>query len=524
MLVRTFGATLLGVEGVLVSVEVDAGRGLPAFHIVGQADRVVAESRDRIRAAFRQARLEFPPGRVTVNLAPTDLPKTGSALDLPIALGIAATRIRLPDGAQADTLYLGELGLDGRLGRIRGALSLVAVAPPAGIRRAIVPLSNLGEASFCPDLEVMGAADLAELLGALRSGTTLATAELRAGTSPAQRESREEPDLRDVWGQQSARRALEVAAAGGHNLLLSGPPGSGKTLLARRLPGILPPLSFTQALEATRIHSVAGLLGARSLVTSPPLRAPHHTTSEVGMIGGGRPIRPGEISLAHRGVLFLDELPEFRRSVLAGLRQPLEEGEIRVVRGHGSARLPARFQLVGAMNPCPCGYAGDPSRECRCDDGQLRRYRTRISGPLLDRIDLHVAVTRVPWRALSQETSTAEASATVRERILAARERQSERYRESPYCLNAELPLRRLRRDTRFGPQALAVLERAVEGLGLSARAFVRVLRVARTLADLEGEESVETHHIAEAIGYRQFDADPAAVAGARGPGGRPAG
>ena len=516
MLVRTFGATLLGVEGVLVSVEVDAGRGLPAFHIVGQGDRVVAESRDRIRAAFRQAKLEFPPGRVTVNLAPTELPKTGSALDLSIARGIAATRIRLPDAAQEGTLYLGELGLDGRLAWIRGALSLVAAAHTAGIRRAIVPLPNLDEASFCPDLEVMGAASLTDLLQALRSGASLAVAEPRSGSLPAQLECGDEPDLRDVWGQESARRALEVAAAGGHNLLLSGPPGSGKTLLARRLPGILPPLSFAHALEATRVHSVAGLLGARSLVTSPPLRAPHHTTSEVGMIGGGRPIRPGEISLAHRGVLFLDELPEFRRPVLEALRQPLEEGEIRVVRGHGSARLPARFQLVGAMNACPCGYAGDSSRECCCDDGQLRRYRARISGPLFDRIDLHVAVTRVPWRTLSQQTSTAEASAVVRERILAAREQQRARYSDSPHCLNAELPLRALRRHARLGPKAQAVLERAFEGLGLSARALVRVLRVARTLADLDGKQAVATRHVAEAIGYRQFDSAPA---GTRGPG-----
>ena len=516
MLIRTYGATLLGVEGTLISIEVDAGRGLPAFHIVGQGDRVVAESRDRIRAAFRQAELEFPPGRVTVTLAPTDLPKTGSALDLPIAVGIAATRIELPGEALEKTLYLGELGLDGRLAPVRGALSLVAAGPPAGILRAIVPLPNLAEASRCPDLEVLGASHLAELLEALRSGSGLSPADPSLGHL----EQPNGPDLRDVWGQETARRALEVAAAGGHNLLFTGPPGSGKTLLARRLVGILPPLSFTHALEATRVHSVAGLLGERPLISSPPFRAPHHTTSAVGMAGGGRPIRPGEISLAHRGVLFLDELPEFRRPVLEALRQPLEEGEIRVVRGHGSARLPARFQLVAAMNPCPCGYAGDPSRECACDDGQVRRYRARISGPLLDRIDLHVSVARVPWRTLSMETPQAEASASVRERILVARECQRNRYRETAYRLNAELPLRGIRRHTHLGPDALGVLERAIEGLGLSVRAFVRVLRVARTLADLELEDTVLRRHVAEAIGYRQFEF--AGATGAHAPGRNP--
>ena len=503
MLLRVFGATLHVLDGVRVSVEVEAGQGLPAFHIVGQADRVVNESRDRIRAAFRHAGLEFPPGRVTVNLAPTGLPKVGSALDLPIAVGIAGTRIELPEARLQTTLFMGELGLDGGLRPVRGVLAMLGAAEGSLIRDVVVPSENLCEAALCPGVEARGASDLGAVLRWLRDGDAL---ELPSAPPATAERTADAPDLADVHGQESAKRALEIAAAGAHNLLLVGPPGSGKTLLARRLPGILPPLELSAALEATRIHSAAGTLGRAGLLDRPVFRAPHHSTSDAGMAGGGRPLRPGEISLAHRGVLFLDELPEFRRPVLEALRQPLEEGEIRIARSHGSVCLPARFQLVAAMNPCPCGWSGSAVRECRCLEPEIARYRAKISGPLLDRIDLHVAIAAVPWRDMLREGRSGEASAQVLARVLAARARQLARYGGEPWSTNAELPAAALPRHCALGVGSRALLERAVGALGLSMRAFVRSLRVARTIADLAASDAIESAHVAEAITYREAE------------------
>ena len=503
MLVRAFGATLHVLDGLRVSVEVEAGAGLPAFHIVGQADRIVNESRDRIRAAFRQSGLEFPPGRVTVNLAPTGLPKAGSALDLPIAVAIAGTRIELEAAQLERSIFLGELGLDGALRPVRGVLAMLGAADGEVIRQVVVARENLGEAALCPGLESLGAPDLAGVLAWLRGDAAL-TRPSPPSTAPPS--ARTEPDLAEVHGQEAAKRALEVAAAGGHNLLFVGPPGSGKTLLAQRLPSILPPLPFAAALEATRIHSAAGTLASDGLLAHPPFRAPHHSTSDAGMAGGGRPLRPGEISLAHRGVLFLDELPEFRRPVLEALRQPLEEGEIRIARAHGGARLPARIQLVAAMNPCPCGWRGVAARECRCLEPEVARYRAKLSGPLLDRIDLHVPVAPVPWRDMLRAGRGAEPSARVRERVLAARERQARRHASDAWLTNAELPNAALAVHCRLEADARVLLERSVGVLGLTMRAFVRSLRVARTLADLEGADTLSSAHVSEALSYRSLD------------------
>jgi magnesium chelatase family protein len=503
VLLRVFGATLHVIDGVRVSVEVEAGAGLPAFHIVGQADRIVNESRDRIRAAFRHAGLEFPPGRVTVNLAPTGLPKVGAALDLPIAIGVAGTRVELPEERLRGALFMGELGLDSGLRAVRGVLAMLGAVEGGPIRDVIVPSANLAEAALHPGIAALGAPDLGAVLRWLRDGEAL-----ESPREPALRDdiARDALDFAEVHGQESAKRALEIAAAGGHNLLMVGPPGSGKTLLARRLPGILPRLALDAALEATRIHSAAGTLGSASLLDRPPFRAPHHSTSDAGMAGGGRPLRPGEISLAHRGVLFLDELPEFRRPVLEALRQPLEEGEIRIARSHGSARLPARFQLVAAMNPCPCGWRGSAARECRCLEPEIARYRAKLSGPLLDRIDLHVAVAAVPWREMLRDGRSGEPSARVHARVCEARERQRLRFAGEPWRTNAELGASALSRHCALDDAARALLERATATLGLSMRAFVRSLRVARTIADLDGSDALAPAHVAEAIRYREAD------------------
>ncbi len=495
---RVHGATLRGIEGIPVTVEVDAGRGLPGFQIVGRADPVVNESRDRIRAAFRRAGLEFPPGRVTVNLAPTELPKSGAGLDLAIAVGVAAARLPLDPARLQQTLFVGELALDGALRGVRGALALVSAACVPGRTHAVVAGPMLAEAAPCPRIEALGAADLGEVLAWLRGERALE----RAVDLPPPAPAAPGPDLADVRGQALARRALEIAAAGAHHVLLVGPPGSGKTLLARRLPGLLPPLEPAASLEVTRIHGVAGTL-ATGCVTRPPLRAPHHTTSAAGLIGGGRPPRPGEVTLAHCGVLFLDELPEFQRTSLEALREPLEEGIVRIVRAQGALRLPARFQLVAAMNPCPCGWYGDAARDCVCDDARLSRYRARVSGPLLDRIDLVVPVSPVPWRELEARPDPAQTSAAARARVSAARAQQTVRG-----GLNARLVALPDAPELALARDARRLLERAVDGLGLSMRGLVRVLRVARTISDLAGEAAVSRAALAEALAFRPLVSD----------------
>ncbi len=499
--VRT--AALSGVDGVPVEVEVRISSQLPRVEIVGLPEAAVRESAARVRAALAAAGEKFPDRRVTIHLAPAELRKSGAALDLPIAVALLAAEGQLEAAVIEGVALAGELALDGRVRPVRGALALALAVRDAGCHTLIAPDASAAEAALAQGLEVRAASDLASALEHLRGGEPLPVA-VEAPPAPAPSDA---PDLADVRGQELAKRGLEVAAAGGHGALLVGAPGAGKTMLARRMPGFLPPLSWDEALDVTRIHGAVAPLGA-AIVSQRPFRAPHHTASAAGLVGGGRPPRPGEVSLAHRGVLFLDELPEFERRALESLRQVLEDRRVVLVRAGGHVSFPADFQLVAAMNPCPCGWLGSGLRDCRCDDGQVARYRARISGPLLDRIDLHLRVQPLAWAELDAPPASQTGSRAVRERVVAARERQAVRGVAS----NARLPDHSLDAQVDATPEARALLGRAVDGFGLSARAARRVLRVARTIADLADEERTGPEAIAEALAYRQ-DAGPAASA-----------
>ncbi|RMH93146.1 ATP-dependent protease [Lysobacter pythonis] len=495
-LARVISRARVGVRAPEVTVEVHCGGGLPAMSIVGLPEAAVREARDRVRAAIVCAQLDFPAGRITVNLAPADLPKTGGGFDLPIALGILAASGQLPQAALERAEFLGELGLTGELRAVAGVLPAALAAAEAG-RRLVLPLPNGPEAALAHHADARTARTLLEVCAALRGDKPLPTAQ--AGDAPAHRVL---PDLADVRGQAQARRALEIAACGQHHLLLSGSPGCGKTLLASRLPGILPPMSEAEALDSAAVHSISTHGFDPAHWRQRPFRAPHHTASAVALAGGGGSPRPGEISLAHHGVLFLDELPEWRRAALEVLRQPLESGTVTVSRAARQCEFPARFQLVAAMNPCPCGWAGDESGRCRCPPNAIARYRARISGPLLDRIDLHLTVPRLPPAALAGAAPAGESSATVRARVVAAHERQLSRAGKP----NALLAPRELSRDARLGNAEQAMLERAAVRLQLSARALHRTLRIARSIADLAAAAAIDHGHLAEAIGYRPQD------------------
>jgi magnesium chelatase family protein len=506
MLVKTFCAEVMGLEATTITIEVNMTRGVQ-FHLSGLADTAVKESYDRIRAAIANNGFKPPTADLTINLSPADLRKEGSGYDLPLAIGILAAHGKISDTMLNDYMMIGELGLDGKLKPVSGVLSVAIRARKEKFKGLIVPRENVREAAVVNNLDVYGMDGLADVISFLNGSNAYEPTFIDTRKEFYEQQSSFDLDFADVKGQEGVKRALEIAAAGGHNIIMIGAPGSGKSMMAKRLPSILPPLTLAESLETTQIHSVAGKLSSgTSLISQRPFRSPHHTVSQVAMTGGGNKALPGEVSLAHNGVLFLDELPEFNKTTLEVLRQPLEDRKITISRARYTVEYPCSFMFVASMNPCPCGYYGDPTHHCVCTPGQISRYLSKISGPLLDRIDLHVEVPVVPFKQLSQ-MQPGESSAAIRERVIKARQIQEQRYKnhKGVYC-NAQMTERMLHEFAEPDSASLDMLRTAMERLSLSARAYSRILKVARTIADLEGSERIQSHHIAEAIGYRSLD------------------